>query len=98
MLFFVLFTGVFLLLEHVEGWRKNRGCIVCAVVTACLETEIVISKIFAVIYRKPGTCGRYSKSGPLEFCIFIWVGSRQRKRGYAKQDHVLTRLYLSALE
>lgn len=98
--FFILYTGVFLLLEQVKGWRKNSGCLVCAVVTVCLGTEIVISKVFAAVWRKPGTSGRYFRSGPFELGIFTWVwrGSRQRKRGYTKQDHVLTMLYLPALE
>lgn len=47
----MLCAGAFLLLEQVDGWRKNRGRLVCAVVTVCLGTEIVISKVFAVLYR-----------------------------------------------
>lgn len=92
-------AGVFLLLEQVEGWRKNRGCLVCSVVRACLGPEIVTSKVFAVVYRKPGTLCRYFRSCPLEFCIFLWLwrGSRQR-RGRTKQAHVLATLYLPALE
>lgn len=98
--FFILYTGVFLLLEQLKGWRKNSGCLVCAVVTVCLGTEIVISKVFAATWRKPGISGRYFRSGPFELGIFIWVwkGSRRRKRGYTKQDHVLAMLYLPALE
>lgn len=86
--FFMLCDGVFWLLEQMEGWRKNWACLVCVLWWHCVWEQKQSLAKFLLSFKmwKPLTLGSYFWSAPFEVCIFIWLwrGSRQRKRGNTK--------------